>query len=194
MNYQAARGSQEIILTGSVFDALSFKQAGIGTAISIYGPDGFTTDHLDCIKREGVKRVVLALDSDEAGRKATDALKETLEAAGVAVRVASFPQGVRNANDLLVSRRGDATEAFRRLLDGARAAGIPARVSPHTLRHSFAAHLIQGGADVRHVQELLGHSSLSSTAIYTRVAVADLRGVTRMSHPRETTWTGRRKA
>jgi integrase/recombinase XerD len=76
----------------------------------------------------------------------------------------------------------------------AKAAGIPLRVSPHTLRHSFATHLIQGGADVRHVQELLGHASLSSTAIYTRVATADLQSVIRKSHPRERTWRGRRKA
>jgi integrase/recombinase XerD len=78
--------------------------------------------------------------------------------------------------------------------ESAKAAGIPVRVSPHTLRHSFATHLIQGGADVRHVQELLGHASLSSAAIYTRVATADLRGVIRKSHPRERTWRGRGKA
>ncbi len=54
--------------------------------------------------------------------------------------------------------------------------------------------LIHGGADVRHVQELLGYASLSSTAIYTRVATADLRGVIRKSHPRERTWRGRGKA
>lgn len=69
--------------------------------------------------------------------------------------------------------------------ESARAAGIPVRISPHTLRHTFATHLIQGGADVRHVQHLLGHASLSSTAIYTRVAMTDLRGVIRKSHPRE---------
>jgi integrase/recombinase XerD len=76
----------------------------------------------------------------------------------------------------------------------AKAAGIPVRISPHTLRHSFATHLIQGGADVRHIQELLGHSSLSSTTIYTRVAAADLHGVIRKSHPRERTWWRRGKA
>ena len=75
----------------------------------------------------------------------------------------------------------------------AKAAGIPVRMSPHTLRHSFATHLIQGGADVRHVQKLLGHSSLSSTAIYTRVAAVDLQRVIRKSHPRERTWWRRHK-
>jgi site-specific recombinase XerD len=76
----------------------------------------------------------------------------------------------------------------------AKAVGIPVRISPHALRHSFATHLIQGGADVRHVQELLGHASLSTTAIYTRVAAADLQGVFRKSHPRERTWWRRGKA
>jgi len=78
--------------------------------------------------------------------------------------------------------------------ESAKAAGIPVRVSPHALRHSFATHLIQGGADVRHVQELLGHSSLSSTAIYTRVAPMDLQSVIRKSHPRERIWRRRGKA
>jgi DNA primase catalytic core len=119
LNYQAARGSDEIILTESVLDALSFHQAGVATAIPIYGTNGFTADHLDCFKREGVKRVVLALDSDEPGRKASGALKGKLEEAGVAVRVASFPEGIKDANELLVSRNGDATDAFRRILDGA---------------------------------------------------------------------------
>ena len=58
--------------------------------------------------------MILALDNDDAGRKATDALKEKLTAAGIAVRVASFPAGIKDANELLVSRNGDAAEAFRR--------------------------------------------------------------------------------
>jgi DNA primase len=116
LNFQAARPSEEVILAESVIDALSFHQAGIGTAIPIYGTNGFTPDHLDLLKREGVKKVILALDSDEPGRKAADALKGRLEAAGVAVRVASFPSGIKDANELLVSRNGDADEAFRALL------------------------------------------------------------------------------
>jgi len=119
LNFQAARLSPEVILTESVLDALSFHQAGISIALPIYGTNGFTTDHLDTLKREGVKKVTLALDSDEAGRKATDALKGKLEAVGISVRVASFPPGIKDANELLVSRNGDAAEVFRAVLDAA---------------------------------------------------------------------------
>ena len=119
LNFQAARLSPEVVLTESVLDALSFHQAGVATAIPIYGTNGFTAEHLDTLKREGVKRVVLALDSDDAGKKATDALKGKLEAAGITVRVASFPTGVKDANELLVSRNGDAGAVFREVLDTA---------------------------------------------------------------------------
>ena len=62
---------------------------------------------------------MLALDNDDAGRKGTDALKGKLEAAGVSVRAVSFPEGIKDANELLVSRNGDAGQVFRQLLDAA---------------------------------------------------------------------------
>jgi DNA primase len=119
LNFQAARLSPEVVLTESILDALSFHQVGIGVAIPIYGVNGFTPDHFDLLKREGVKRVILALDNDDAGRKGTDALKGKLEAVGITVGALSFPEGIKDANDLLVSRNGDAGQVFRQLLDAA---------------------------------------------------------------------------
>lgn len=74
--------------------------------------------------------------------------------------------------------------AWQVLQDAADRAGITATVSPHVLRHSFATHLLDGGADVRVVQELLGHASVTTTQIYTMVTAEHLREVYRSSHPR----------
>ena len=74
--------------------------------------------------------------------------------------------------------------AWQVLQDSAERAGITTAVSPHTLRHSFATHLLDGGADVRVVQELLGHASVTTTQIYTLVTVNALREVWAGAHPR----------
>lgn len=78
--------------------------------------------------------------------------------------------------------------AWTILRRSAEQAGVTAAVSPHTLRHSFATHLLDGGADVRVVQELLGHASVSTTQIYTLVTVDKLREVYATSHPRALDW------
>lgn len=75
----------------------------------------------------------------------------------------------------------------------ARSAGLKVAVSPHILRHTYATHLIQGGADVRHVQKLLGHACLQSTTIYTRVFPKDLAKMVERAHPRARPYNRRRE-
>lgn len=88
---------------------------------------------------------------------------------------------------LFLNSRGGALSrqsAWTVLRTAAERAGLAAGISPHTLRHSFATHLMEGGADVRVVQELLGHSSVTTTQIYTLVTVDRLREVYATAHPR----------
>ena len=88
---------------------------------------------------------------------------------------------------LFLNQRGgrfSRQSAWQIIHDASIAAKLPGEISPHTLRHSFATHLLEGGADVRVVQELLGHSSVATTQIYTLVTVDALREVYATAHPR----------
>ena len=93
----------------------------------------------------------------------------------------------KNTDTVFINRRGSGLSRqmiFLIIKDLAEKAGIKKNIGPHTIRHSFATHLLEGGADLRAVQQMLGHSSISTTEIYTHISDQYLREVITLFHPR----------
>lgn len=124
------------------------------------------------------------------GRYARDAIAAYLVRARPELVSAAATAGkapTERAGALFLNARGgrlSRQSAWTVIVRSAERAGVSAEVSPHTMRHSFATHLLEGGADVRVVQELLGHASVTTTQVYTLVTVDTLREVYAASHPR----------
>ncbi|MFT4396935.1 site-specific tyrosine recombinase XerD [Gordonia lacunae] len=114
------------------------------------------------------------------GGPAVDALEAYLVRGRPALVSRATPALFLNARGGRLSRQS----AWQVLVTAAERAGLDKAVSPHTLRHSFATHLLDGGADVRVVQELLGHASVTTTQVYTLVTVNTMREVYAVAHPR----------
>ncbi|MEO6326069.1 MAG: toprim domain-containing protein [Thermoanaerobaculia bacterium] len=99
-NQNAPRRSKELLVVESVIDAASLVEAGVGNAIPLYGVNGFSDDHRELVRRFGVTSVVVALDADETGRRATPHVASAFAELGVAVRVIEWPE--KDPNELLV--------------------------------------------------------------------------------------------
>ena len=105
----------------------------------------------------------------------------------VRVRADLVAKSLKTTAALFLNSRGSRISrqsAWKMVLDAAAAAGITEHVSPHVFRHSYATHLLDGGADIRVVQELLGHASVTTTQIYTLITIDKVRESYSMAHPR----------
>ena len=132
--------------------------------------------YLTCTGKGGKQRLV------PLGDRAADAIRRYQQASRPALaRAGSPPRLFLNGRGGPLSRVG-----FWKILKGhARQAGLRADVSPHVLRHSFATHLLERGADLRAIQMMLGHADLSTTQIYTHVLETRMRAIYEQFHPRE---------
>lgn len=140
-----------------------------------------TTDgdvHIVKVKGKGSKERLVPL-----GKFAVAAVDNYL----TRVRPALVSKNSKSEGALFLNSRGkrlSRQSAWQVVLDAASATGLNGKVSPHVLRHSFATHLLDGGADIRVVQELLGHSSVTTTQIYTLITIDKVREAYSTAHPR----------
>ena len=117
------------------------------------------------------------------GKFANDAIENYL----VRLRPALLAKNSQNERALFLNSRGTRLtrqSAWSTVLKAAKETGLEGRVSPHVFRHSYATHLLDGGADIRVVQELLGHASVTTTQIYTLVTIDKVRESYSLAHPR----------
>lgn len=175
-----AAGAPDTVLAlrdRALLEVLYGTGARISEAVGLDIDDLDTVDHTVLLRGKGGKDRLVPV-----GAYALDAVDSYLtrgrpELVG---RGAGGPALFLNSRGGRLSRQS----AWAVLAKAADRAGVTTAVSPHTLRHSFATHLLDGGADVRVVQELLGHASVTTTQIYTLVTVDNLREVFATAHPR----------
>ncbi len=167
----------EALRDRALLEVLYSTGARISEAVGLDLDDIDTAERTVLLDGKGGKQRLVPI-----GRPALDALDAYLVRTrpGLAAAGRGTPAVFLNFRGGRLSRQS----AWQTLKVAAERAGLTATVSPHTLRHSFATHLIEGGADVRVVQELLGHASVTTTQIYTLVTVNTLREVYATAHPR----------
>lgn len=159
----------------ALLELLYSSGARISEAISLDVDDIDLEARAVLLRGKGGKQRLVPL-----GRPAIGALEAYMVRGRPALVRRAMPAVFLNNRGGRLSRQS----AWQVLQDAAKRAGVTAAVSPHTLRHSFATHLLEGGADVRVLQELLGHASVTTTQVYTAVTVTALREVWAEAHPR----------
>jgi integrase/recombinase XerD len=161
----------------ALLEVLYGTGARISEAVGLDIDDLDTVDATVLLRGKGSKERLVPV-----GAYALDAVAAYLTRARPELASSRTPGGALflNARGGRLSRQS----SWAVLAKAAERAGVTREVSPHTLRHSFATHLLDGGADVRVVQELLGHASVTTTQVYTLVTVENLREVFATSHPR----------
>lgn len=159
----------------ALLEVLYGTGARVEEAVRIDRDDVDLDNRVVIVRGKGGKQRLLPL-----GSAAITALEAYLVRGREAYARGRTPAVFLNTRGARLSRQS----AYQVVASAAARAGITSPVSPHTLRHSFATHLVERGADVRVVQELLGHASVTTTQIYTRVTVDTLREVYSTSHPR----------
>ena len=161
----------------ALLELLYSTGARISEAVGLDLDDIDATERTVLLDGKGGKQRLVPI-----GRQALDALDAYLVRArpGLAAGGRGGPAVFLNVRGGRLSRQS----AWQTLKVAAEQAGLTASVSPHTLRHSFATHLLEGGADLRTIQELLGHASISTTQTYTRIESSRLRKAYSAAHPR----------
>jgi integrase/recombinase XerD len=172
-----ADGGPRAVRDRALLELLYSTGARISEAVGLDRDDVDVAARTVLLRGKGGKQRLVPV-----GRPALTALEAYLVCGrpAFAVRGTGLPAVFLNARGARLSRQS----AWAVLRETADRAGITGVVSPHTLRHSFATHLLEGGADVRVVQELLGHASVTTTQVYTLVTVDTLREVYATAHPR----------
>jgi integrase/recombinase XerD len=178
-----AAGTTLALRDRALLEVLYGTGARISEAVGLDVDDLDTVDGTVLLRGKGGKERLVPVGS--YALEAVDAYlvrgRPDLVAAG------STGSTTERAGALFLNARGgrlSRQSAWAVLVRAAERAGVTKDVSPHTLRHSFATHLLDGGADVRVVQELLGHASVTTTQVYTLVTVDNLREVFATAHPR----------
>jgi integrase/recombinase XerC len=179
---RAGGRAEPVAVYAAVRDA-AFLEVLYSTGARVSEVAGLTRRQVDLlgaavrVRGKGKKERLCAL-----GRPSILALEKALELSELL-----WPESQRDASAIFLNLQGGALTVRsmeRNMKKWLVAAGLPAALTPHKLRHSFATHLLDAGADLRSVQELLGHASLTTTQIYTQVSVERLKEIYRHAHPR----------